>query len=189
MRKLLMKGAAILALSVVALLTFSVQATAAPNNHIGPFAGGSNDGGSCGNEWAVDTYTLTFAVKNNGNGTFDVKVDYKNGAFTTISGPSPGACSTANNHGTTVAGGIKGDFQGTLSETVTSATYNPNGCAIAANCSTRSGAIASLFPGATGEDNFKYNFEYHSNDKTLSNRHWQDRSGPNGDIFVGDISN
>jgi hypothetical protein len=60
---------------------------------------------------------------------------------------------------------------------------------VPAACSTRTGAIAALFGPTAGQSNVAFNFEYNSNDKSLNNRHWQDRSDHAGnDVFVGDIA-
>ena len=156
---------------------------------LGPFAGASQDGSSCGGVWADDTYNLFINVHDNGDGTFAVKTDYKDATFVTLGGASPGSCSTANNHGTTVTAGVKGDFNGWVKETVTSAVYNPNACDVPGTCTTRSAALAALFPGNSQSD-FSWNFEYNSKDKTLKHRHWQDNSDNTGaDRFVGDIAN
>ncbi len=48
-------------------------------------------------------------------------------------------------HGSTVSAGVTGGFQGFLSGTVTSSTYDPAGCgAIAADRSTTQGFIAAV---------------------------------------------
>ena len=190
--RLVAKLALTLVVATASLLTFIAPANAAPNGstHVGPFAGGSQDGSSCGGVWANDTYTLTFNVKNNGNGTYDLRTEYKNGTFETLGGASPGSCSTSNHHGTTVAAGVKGDFQGYVTETVTSASFNPAACATPGVCTTRGTAVAAMFS-ATNESDFRWNFEYNSKDKSLGIRHWQDKSSPDGssDVFEGDISN
>jgi hypothetical protein len=191
------KTAMIRALSVLlvctaGLLAMTATTTAAGQgvDRIGPLAGASDDGGSCGNQWAHDTYSLLLTVKDNGDGTFNLRVDYKDGTFTTIEGRSPGACSSVNNHGTTLSGGVEGQMQGWLNETITSDSYDPNGCDNPDDCTTRTDAIVALFGAGAGQSDFTYNFEYHSSDKSLINRHWQDKSTGNdtGDVFVGDIA-
>jgi len=158
-------------------------------DHVGPLAGASQDGSSCGGVWANDTYNLVISVHDNGDGTFAVRTDYKDGAFVTLGGGSPGACETANHHGSTVTAGIKGKFQGFVAETVTAAAYNANGCSNASLCTTRTDALNMLFPGNSQSD-FSWNFEYNSSDKTLQYRHWQDKSDSTGnsDVFEGDIA-
>src|SRR5213596_1781123 len=62
--------------------------------HYGPYPSNSPDSGTCGNDWATDTFDRHFTVKSNQDGTFTVIEQFKNGSFTTIGGPSPGACET-----------------------------------------------------------------------------------------------
>ncbi len=192
MKRIATKATLTLLATAAVLFTFAIPAIAAPNgtDHLGPFAASTNDGGSCGNEWAQDSYTITLGVHDNGNGTFALRVDYKNGTFVTFAGASPGACSSVNNHGTTLTAGANGNFQGWLSETISGGTFNSNGCA-AANCSTRTDAITALFGSGASQSNFTYNFEYSSNDKSLKYHHWQDKltGGDVSDVFVGDIGN
>src|SRR6266568_2344562 len=137
-------------ISTVAIMvaSFAMPAMAANNgtDHFGPFAGSSTDGGSCGAPWANDTFNRFFSVHDNGDGTFNVTEDFKDGTFTTIGPVSPGKCETTDSHhGTTVLAGITGDLQGSESGTVSSGTYNPNGCsAIGADCTTTAGFIAAV---------------------------------------------
>ena len=179
----------------LALLTASgVQAAGGGTQHLGPFPSTSPDGGTCGVPWANDTFDRSFSVHDNGDGTFKLTEDFKNGSFVTTGPDSPGACETSNHHGTTVAPGVEGSFHGFLSGTVTSASYNPEGCATG-DCSTLAGFLAAVFPGGTFSCNLGYadcvfNFEYHSNDKSLAYHHWQDKSDNHGgEQFIGDIAN
>lgn len=154
------------------------------------YDGGSGDGGSCGNTWANDTYRLDIKVTPNGNGTYGMQVEYKEGKFTTIAGQSPGACGTTDPHeGTTVADGILGKLEGKLNETITSATFNSNACSTAGSCATRTDFIVQAF-GCSGacESDFTYDFKYQSNDKGLVFHHWRDRSTGGPDMFTGDIA-
>src|SRR2546423_7679961 len=89
------------------------------DQHFGPFASTSPDGGSCGAPWATDSFDRFFNVHNNGDGTFSVDEQFKNGSFVTLGGASPGACETGSNHGSTVDAGVTGTFVGYLDFTVT----------------------------------------------------------------------
>jgi hypothetical protein len=181
-----LNGMAAIVLTATAVLTGTVFASG--TDHLGPFAGNSLDGGSCGNSWANDTYDLFATVHDNNDGTFTVGVDYKDGSFTTLPGFSPGACSPSLHHGSFVLGGITGSFQGWVAGTVTAATYNPNGCDVPSVCTTRTTMIQALFPGGS-YDITSFNFEYQSSDGTLSYRHWQDKSAKDsGEKFEGDIA-
>jgi hypothetical protein len=158
-------------------------------NKVGPVTSSSLDGSSCGGTWANDTYSLFFAVTANGDGTYGVQTFYKNGAFTTTGGASPGSCSDSHHHGSTVTAGIKGKFQGFVKETVTASSFDPGVCNIPANCTGRDAFVNVVF-GSPSQNNFSWNFEYNSSDKTLTYRHWQDKSNTAGEnVFEGDIAN
>jgi hypothetical protein len=80
------------------------------------------DSGTCGNNWATDTYDSTYRVDPNGDGSFTV-VKIVTGTFTTNPGPSPAACangSASPGNGNTVIAGDNGTFFGTESWTVAS---------------------------------------------------------------------
>jgi hypothetical protein len=195
MRRLLI----VLSVAAVSVLSGSGGVSAGGADHFGPFPGASPDGGSCGAPWAADTYDRSYMVVDNGNGTFKVTATSQ-GSFVTTGPLSPGSCETTNHHGTTVAPGIEGDFQGFVSGTVTSSAYNPAGCSTAdAVCSTTQGFLAAVFglapysPAFTcnaGYAGCVFNFEYHSNDKSLQYHHWQDKSDNHGgEQFIFDIAN
>lgn len=162
--------------------------------HFGPFASASPDGGSCGAPWARDTFDRSFAVHDNGDGSFRLTEDFTNGSFTTTGPVSPGACETSNHHGSTVAAGVVGSLRGFMTGTVTSATFNAGGCTGGNQCSTAAGFVLAVFgPAATftcftGNGDCEFNFEYDSSDQSLTFRHWQDKSSPDGEQFVGDIA-
>jgi len=163
----------------------------------GPFAGASPDGGTC-SPWANDTYARSYTVHDNGDGTFKVTADSRHGTFVTIDGASPGGCEDTNHHGSTVAAGITGGFQGFLSGTVTSSTFDPTGCGLA-DCSTTQGFLGAVFGLAPYSSAFTcnagyagcdFNFEYHSSDSSLQYHSWQDKSDNHGgEQFIGDIAN
>src|SRR5438046_8364759 len=89
-------------------------AKASRDQHFVPFASTSPDNGSCGHFWATDTFDRFFNVHDNGNGTFSVDEQFKNGSFVTIGGDSPSACAPDSRHGSTVEPGINGTFVGYL---------------------------------------------------------------------------
>jgi hypothetical protein len=165
----------------------------------GPFRSTSPDGGSCGTSWAVDMFDRFFIVTNNGNGTFRVREEFRHGVFTTTGPISPGRCDNTNTpHGSIVNPGVVGRFTGYLDGTVTSTTYNPNGCnATGAVCTTTTGFLAATFgpSGATytcsnGYAGCKFDFNYFAQDQGLLYHHWEDR-GTDGftEQFFGDIAN
>jgi hypothetical protein len=164
----------------------------------------TTDNGSCGNAWANDTEKRTYTVKDNHDGTFNLRRTEK-GTFTTLAGQSPGACETKGKHGHTVLAGVVGKFEGFLEGTVTASSFNPNAtCAAGADCSSRAGFIATYFaPGATyscdqNSTDCKFNFNYtasakHHAQKNLLYRHWQDKGKGAGTLLhedlKGDIAN
>jgi hypothetical protein len=60
--------------------------------HYGPFPSTSPDSGTCGNDWATDTFDRHFTVRPDG----DVVQQFKNGSFVTSAGLSPGSCDTTD---------------------------------------------------------------------------------------------
>src|ERR1043166_292589 len=70
----------------------------------GPYNVVTDDHGSCGNAWALDTELRTFTVKRNRDGTFRLWRRDR-GTFLTNEGQSPGACETHGRHGATVPAG------------------------------------------------------------------------------------
>jgi hypothetical protein len=191
----------------VAALALAATASAAKTNgngsgtesQFGPFASSSTDNGSCSQPWAEDTFNRVFKVKDNGDGTFLVREEFKQGSFVTLDAPSPGACETDSHHGTHVRAGVTGHMHGYLQGTVTSTTFNPDGCSAAgADCTTTQGFLLAVF-GAAGPATFTCNlgyagcdfkFEYAAGDQNLLFHHWEDRSTnpPGGEIFRGDIA-
>lgn len=166
--------------------------SAAATDHIGPIAGATQDGGTCGNAWANDTYNLFFTIHPNGDGTFAVRTEYKDGAFITNPGVSPGACETTNHHGATLRGGITGSFQGWVDGTVTSSTYNPHACS-PTTCTSRTQAIAAIFgcPDAACYNITTYDFEYNSSNQSLQYHSWHEHYNKNSTVEqdIGDIAN
>ena len=192
---------------LLVLAAFALTATAGAANgngsgketHFGPFTVTRPDHGSCGNEWAMDTFDRSFKVKDNGDGTFLVREEDKQGTFVTEEAVSPGACETDSHHGSVVHAGHTGHMHGYLQGTVTSSTFNPNGCsAPSANCGDRQGFLLAVF-GPAGPATFTCNngyagcdfkFEYSAGDQGLAFHHWEDASTnpPGGEIFKGDIA-
>ena len=65
-----------------------------PTQHYGPYPSVSPDSGTCGTDWANDTFDRHFTVRENLDGTFTVVEQFKNGSFVTMSAPGPGSCDT-----------------------------------------------------------------------------------------------
>jgi hypothetical protein len=177
----------------------------------------SEDHGSCGNVWAMDTLQRTLLVKRNGGGDDDDGADDNGkggakagtftvtrrdrGTFVTLAGQSPGACDTTGRHGHVIVAGVKGKVEGFLRGTVTGGTFNPNATCNAACASTTPTLIAAFFgPNAkfscfTNSTDCKFNFNYTaraSGNPPLQFRHWQDKGKGAGTLlkeeFSGDIA-
>ena len=179
MRRILLALAGTLAL----VLTLSSTALA-DDNSVTVRHSGSTDSGTCGNDWANDTFTRVFKV-DDVNGSTVLREDFKNGHFVTIAGPSPGACQpTVTGH--LVTDGIEGTFHGFLAGTVTGGTFNPEAtCPTPCNGTT----FVPAFFGPTAVwnvDTFK--FEYHAQGDDPIGRQWQnasaDQGGNQGDIYT-----
>lgn len=80
--------------------------------HFGPYPSTSPDSGTCGNNWATDTFDRHFIVTTNADGTFLVVEQFKRGSFTTSAGPSPGACQPHNPPTGMVGAGVTGSMHG-----------------------------------------------------------------------------
>lgn len=154
----------------------------------GPFASSSPDSGTCGNDWANDTFDRFFRVNTNPNpdDTYTVVEQFKNGTFTTVEGASPGACET--NPGGTLAAGITGTLTGDFIITVSGGTFNP-GADCSVDCNTTAGFIHTVFGSSASYDVFTFAFNYSSSDQSLLLRTWRNasanRGGNLGDIATG----
>lgn len=150
----------------------------------GPYASSSTDSGTCGNDWAKDTFKRVFTVSQDASGAWQLREDFKDGKFVTIAGDSPGACQTSGAHGTVVTAGIKGNFKGFLSGSVTGGSFNPvGGCP--APCTGTEFVAIHFGAGATWTV-VPFKFNYHAEGGHLAFRHWQnasaDQGGNQGDI-------
>ncbi|HKV31616.1 MAG TPA: hypothetical protein VJT14_11440 [Candidatus Dormibacteraeota bacterium] len=191
MKRLLMVSMAALALALVPMAAAADEGEG--GQHFGPFAGASGDSGTCGPDWALDTFTRNFAVHENSDGTFRLVETFSNGHFVTIAGPSPNSCNSGTYNGSLVAAGVKGQFGGFLNGTVTGGTYNPNGCrATPGACDTTSGFVLAVFgPSAKytcvdGGGSCSFFFGYFAPRQGLKSHIWinasPDLGGNRGDI-------
>jgi hypothetical protein len=154
------------------------------------------DGGTC-SAWALDNFDRFLTVHDNGDSTFRVREDFKNGVFVTTGPASPGGCEEGTHHGRLLAAGINGTFEGYLEGTVSGGTFNPGGCAASTTtCTTTSGLIRATFgPGASftclsgAAATCRFAFEYAAGDPELIFHHWEDRNDQTGtEEFKGDIA-
>ena len=145
---------------------------------------GSPDSGTCGNNWANDTFSREFDVRQDRD-TFVLTEFFKDGHFVTVAGPSPGGCETGSAHGLVVDGGIRGSFHGFLSGPVTGGTFNPNAtCPNPCNGTT---FVAAFFgPSAVWNITTDWSFTYEGQGGRLTFRRWVNAgSGNLGDIATG----
>jgi hypothetical protein len=167
-----------------------------PTQHYGPFASGSPDSGTCGNNWATDSFNRDFTVRTETNGTNTVVEQFKQGSFITNTGPSPAACDpTYTNHGTTLNGGVTGSMHGYfIVSNVGMQTSNSPYCdamnSTNANCTTATFInthFAPCYPFTCTVTTF---FDhYAAGDQSLIYNEWKnassDRGGNSGDIANG----
>lgn len=164
----------------------------------GPYAVVTDDHGSCGNPWAVDTEQRTFSVHRNSDGSYTL-LRRDRGTFVTSAGQSPGACETKGRHGATVLAGVHGKFHGYLLGTVTGGTFDPT-ATCATDCGFTDTWIATFFgPNATfscftDSKDCRFDFEYTAaKHQALKYRHWFDKGTGAGTFlkerFGGDIAN
>ena len=187
-----MKAIRIAAVSamLVAAVIFATLSLAGPAvKQYGPFPSTSPDSGTCGNDWANDTFDRHFKANTtpNADGTFTLTEEFKKGTFVTIGGQSPGGCET--NPGGTVAAGLTGKMDGSFTIIVHNGVFNPNGTC-PSTCTT-SGFIGAVYGSAAqasydaSPDIPTYLFHYNAN----NNGDWKnasaDRGGDHGDITGG----
>jgi hypothetical protein len=164
-----------------------------PTQHYGPYASGSPDSSTCGNDWATDTFDRDFTVRTANDGTVTVVEQFKNGSFATMSGPSPGACDSTDGYGFgTVNAGHTGSMHGyfiisgDLTQTSDSSSCdagNPSNtdCTTATFINTH---FAACYPVTCTVTTF---FDhYAAGDQNLAVHEWKnascDRGGNHGDI-------
>ena len=162
----------------------------------------SPDNGSCSQQWATDTITRTYSVKQKGPGTFTL-VRRDRGTFVTTGPNSPGKCDPTGRHGSAVGAGYTGKLVGYLTGTVTATSFDKN-ATCASPCTTDAFIAAFFSSGAqfscsTNSASCKFNFNYTSPARQAASlsklkfRHWQDKGKGAGtmlkEVFSGDIAN
>ncbi len=160
--------------------------------HYGPFPSTSPDSGTCGNDWATDTFDRHFTVKLNHDGTFTVIEQFKNGSFVTIPGLSPGSCDiTDGSPPGTVATGVSGSMHGYFiipAGTMQTSTDPSCVAGMPLMPCTTTGFVNSHFtpcyPAICPVTTFF--FHYSAGDQMLVEHEWKnassDRGGNHGDI-------
>jgi hypothetical protein len=198
-------------LIVLSLSLGTVHATTNPQ-HYGPYPSGSTDSGTCGNNWADDTFDRHFAVFSNG-GMFTIYEGFLGSFLTPSKGdvstgdlpspqpnPSPGACQTpppSTGLGGTVNNGVTGNMYGYFKIFVppgTTQTSTSSKCDVVGNtnnnCTTGKFVnthFSCHYPGTCFVSTFF--FKYHADDQCLIEHTWQNASpdvgGNKGDIRSG----
>ena len=184
----------VLALSAlfVALVGTAVAPAASmaaqPFRHYGPFDSESPDSGTCGNNWASDTYKRHFqaATTPNADTTYTVIESFISGRFVTEAGFSPDACDPSGTLGSTIVAGVTGNFKGNFTVIVTGGVYNPDATCTQSTCDTTDGFVKTVYgPTATWEVS-SFGLTYHANGPGLIQREWHnasaDQGGNSGDI-------
>lgn len=153
------------------------------------------DSGDCGQSWATDTYSRTFIVTAQSDGSYSVLETFK-GSFVTnpdVPDPGDGSCTTSQ------GGGVTGTFYGTEQFTIPSpgagesADFDPyadcgSACSPDTDGTSNSSAdagndafVSAYFPGAAAPSVANYDFVY----QTPDNGWWVDSNTPQND--TGDI--
>jgi hypothetical protein len=167
--------------------------TATPTQHYGPYASGSPDSGTCGNNWAEDTFDRVFTVRTSNDGTISVVEQFKNGSFLTNEGASPGSCDPTDGTGPgSLAAGVTGSMHGYfIVSNVANQTSNSPFCDATAGtdagCTTTSFINTHFTPCYPVTCTVSTFFDHYSaGDQTLAQHEWKnascDRGGNHGDI-------
>jgi hypothetical protein len=99
-------------------LTLLTDPAGTSTQHYGPYASSSTDSGTCGNDWATDTFNRHFTVFTQHDGRFLVVEQFKDGNFLTPAvdsphpNPSPGGCQSSVVPQGTVNDGVSGSLHG-----------------------------------------------------------------------------
>jgi hypothetical protein len=181
--------------SVMDLSSVLNPAGMTPTQHYGPYPSDSPDSGSCGGAWANDMFDRYFTVRLNGDGTYTVVEQFKNGAFNTTGPISPGACDVNTNHGYTITAGKTGSMHGyfIISNVVGQQNTSPS-CDAAdptnMDCTTATFVNSHFTPCYPTLCSVTTFFDhYAAGDQSLLFHQWKnasaDRGGDDGDIADG----
>jgi hypothetical protein len=124
----------------------------------------ADDVGTCNNTWALDSYKKAYTITSTGDGTYHLRIDYKDGHFVSLAGVSPGACEVLpepNGNGNTVAAGITGPMKQRWDADFTG-TPTPGANCDAVACARASGLLATLFTDGVFTTAFTYSGVYHA---------------------------
>ena len=172
-------------LASTSFLTSGVDAHPPKIRHYGPFASTSPDSGTCGNNWANDTFKRSFEI--NPNNPNVVIENFDDGKFVTIAGPSPNACihmPPPNGNGNTVTNGTTGKFSGSFDIQVSGGTFNPKAKCTPSTCNTTAGFVQTVYgPSATFTTGATFfEFDYYTRKNGAWHNASANRGGNQGDI-------
>ena len=139
----------------------------------GPYQAAGADSGYCGNDWANDTYTVTFVVAPQSNGSFQVS-EIMRGSFTTVAGDSPNDCDAQISAGT--QGTLYGDF---VVPVDAPADFNPtatldDSTPCGATCTSDEFFEAFFGKSAGYTDSTTFAWEFYYTTPGDANGHWAD---------------
>jgi hypothetical protein len=184
-----MKRLLALAAAVFALVATPAIASASQDSvHFGPIDSFSGDSGTCGPDWANDTYKRVFdaSTSPNPDGTYNVTESFISGRFVTVAGPSPDACDPSGTPDSTIGAGVNGTFNGNFLIVVTGGTFNPSASCNPTSCGTTTDFIATVYGVTETPKVTSFGFTYHANGPGLIQREWHnasaDQGGNSGDI-------
>jgi hypothetical protein len=142
----LFKGSVIACVAFALLLSAATPAAASSTRRYGPIHSGSPDSGTCGFDWATDTFDRVFTADTTANtdGTYKVREDFINGSFITLTGPSPQACDAQHPTGGIVGPGIQGRMGGTFAIVVSNGAYTGAACS-PVTCETTALFVATVY--------------------------------------------
>jgi hypothetical protein len=168
--------------AVAAILSTAFTSAAPRVVHYGPFASTSPDSGTCGNTWATDTFQRHFTVdtRPNPDGSYNVVQQFKDGAFVTLAGASPGACET--NPGGVVGDGVTGVMHGSIDYIVAGGVFNPSAVCSVSACSTFADFVSTVFGPAATYDAPTFNLHYSAGPNGAWKNASVNRGGNDGDI-------
>ncbi len=155
----------------------------------GPFATDSEgDTGSCGNDWANESFSRLFKARTSPNpdGRYSATEYFLKGSFVTVAGPSPGGCGGGS--GGRVGAGIKGHMHGSVAIVVSGGKYDPTATCDASMCGATDDFVNTVYGDAATYDASSFEYRY----TTAGHGSWTnasaDRGGNQGDIATGALA-
>jgi hypothetical protein len=149
------------------------------------FAGQTSaDSGTCGNDWANDTFTRVFKVypEQNTDGSYRLVENFTKGKFVTVQGQSPEACGVVATEDT-VSANVKGTMKGNESLKVVNGTYSASGAASWDGTGGTAGFVTAAFGASATGNVVDYWFKYHTPNAAACANTWVNAAtGDAGDI-------